>query len=252
MSNDKYIEKLSEQDRNTQRPANLVYLTDLYSRVEIQFSKNAKLLEIGAGAGTSRHFMKSQSVIRTDILPWKDAEVLGGIDAGALPYPDDHFDGAFAIDVLHHLQYPLQVLAELKRVVRPNGKIVLIEPYVSALSYLVYKVFHDEKTSIRINFDPSVPSVGQNPADGDQYLGQSVFMTRRGRSALKAAGLLENGNLEVDLFHPLSFFSTGGLSNPLPTPSGLIYFLLKVEGLLPRIIRRLVAARSRYVLTVKN
>jgi ubiquinone/menaquinone biosynthesis C-methylase UbiE len=49
--------------------------------------------------------------------------VLG--DACNLPYPDGHFDAAVCVRVLHHFRDPQPVLAELARVTRPGGVVVL-------------------------------------------------------------------------------------------------------------------------------
>jgi SAM-dependent methyltransferase len=46
-------------------------------------------------------------------------------DALALPYPDGHFDAAVCVRMLHHFGDPGPVLAELGRVVRPSGVLVL-------------------------------------------------------------------------------------------------------------------------------
>jgi ubiquinone/menaquinone biosynthesis C-methylase UbiE len=51
------------------------------------------------------------------------AVVLG--DAQALPYADGFFDTAVCVRVLHHFDDPGPVLAELGRVVRPGGALVL-------------------------------------------------------------------------------------------------------------------------------
>lgn len=47
-------------------------------------------------------------------------------DAMAMPFPDDSFDAAFALESVHHMDRPT-VLRELARVVRPGGKIVLAD-----------------------------------------------------------------------------------------------------------------------------
>lgn len=49
-------------------------------------------------------------------------------DAGRLPFPDASFDVAHCERVLMHLDDPSAGLAEMKRVVRPGGQVVAVEP----------------------------------------------------------------------------------------------------------------------------
>ena len=44
-------------------------------------------------------------------------------DASALPFEDATFDAAFAHAMLQHVEFPLDVLRELRRVLRPGGVI---------------------------------------------------------------------------------------------------------------------------------
>ena len=48
-------------------------------------------------------------------------------DARMLPYPDDQFDGAFLVTVLGEIPMQDQALAELHRVVRHDGRVVIGE-----------------------------------------------------------------------------------------------------------------------------
>src|ERR687886_443051 len=47
------------------------------------------------------------------------------VDAKQLPYPDAHFDMVVSNSLVHHLPNPLPFLLELKRVLKPNGAILL-------------------------------------------------------------------------------------------------------------------------------
>jgi len=64
-------------------------------------------------------------------------------DAAALPFPDGHFGCAVAVDVLHHLESGGSVLAELVRVVKPGGAVVLGDFTVEGFA-LVSKVHAGE------------------------------------------------------------------------------------------------------------
>jgi ubiquinone/menaquinone biosynthesis C-methylase UbiE len=48
-------------------------------------------------------------------------------DATSMPFPDDSFDGAFLVTVLGEVPDQEAALRELRRVVRPNGRIVVGE-----------------------------------------------------------------------------------------------------------------------------
>ena len=54
-------------------------------------------------------------------------------DAEHLPFPDRTFDSIVSANVLHHMKRPYRILAEILRVVRPGGKIVLTDPDNSGL-----------------------------------------------------------------------------------------------------------------------
>jgi 2-polyprenyl-3-methyl-5-hydroxy-6-metoxy-1,4-benzoquinol methylase len=51
---------------------------------------------------------------------------IGWLDA--LPFPDGSFDAAVCCDVFEHVQQPDDILAELKRVVKPGGVLVVRVP----------------------------------------------------------------------------------------------------------------------------
>ena len=90
-------------------------------------------LDIGAGAGGNTRELEAAGWQAT-ALEFSDAgvelararglEVVQG-DARDMPFPDDSFGLAVAYDVLEHIKEDDQVVAEIARVVRPGGKVLI-------------------------------------------------------------------------------------------------------------------------------
>jgi SAM-dependent methyltransferase len=130
------------------------------------------VLEVGSGPGFfSVHARAHAAAVRwvaADVVaaPWND---LAG-DATKMPFGPATFDAIAAVDVLHHIAEPARFFAEARRVLRPGGNIAVVEPWVTPLSYPVYRWLHQEGCSLRL--DPWQPfgapgQVGKDPFDGD-------------------------------------------------------------------------------------
>ena len=73
------------------------------------------------------------------------------------------------LDVLHHLERPIEFLEEASRVLKPGGRLAMIEPAMTTLARRFYHRFHDEP--VDMNADPFAP-VTINP-DRDPFRRQS-------------------------------------------------------------------------------
>ena len=99
--------------------------------------RGARLIEVGAGFGRlAGEYAGYDSVVLLDASAVHVAaasETLGGDprfqiclgDALALPFPDASFDVAVCVRVLHHFNDPRPLIAELGRIVRPGGVLIL-------------------------------------------------------------------------------------------------------------------------------
>ena len=54
-----------------------------------------------------------------------DRIALECVDAKALPYPDQSFDGVISNSIIHHLPDPMAAFREIGRVIRPGGLILI-------------------------------------------------------------------------------------------------------------------------------
>lgn len=97
---------------------------------------NSRILEIGAGTGANFGFYpETKSAVASEIsikmlerARRKTTKIeLVQADAERLPFAANSFDAAFATLVLCSVPKPENAFAELKRVVRKGGRIVLLE-----------------------------------------------------------------------------------------------------------------------------
>ena len=97
-------------------------------------------VEVGGGTGNLKEF--SPHVWCTDLvrMPWLDALV----DAQHLPFRSTSLSNIVLFDVLHHLENVRYFFDEALRVLMPSGRIVIMDPYVSALSWPIYRFLHPE------------------------------------------------------------------------------------------------------------
>lgn len=245
-----YNQKLKTQFNNAKLVSQEIYYKDLYGRIAANFLASDKILEIGAGAGISSIFLPQYLVDRTDFLSWdEDVYVRGGIDAENLPYMDEQYDIVFGVDVLHHLNSPFLALQEIARVLKKDGRAIFIEPYVSPISYLVYKLFHDEKTTFRFNLMQKFHATA--PQEGDQGVAKALFCNEKGIKIL-ATNLPRLHVYKREYLHPMSFFATGGLTKPIRTGSKLIKVLLKLECFIPEFILKYISSRIYIELKIKQ
>lgn len=96
----------------------------MYERVR------GRVLIVGAGKEPYKELLRSaDSVLVTDV-----GELHAGLDHIAdvheLSYQDDSFDCVLAIEVFEHLRSPALAAAELYRVLKPGGKVIVTIPFM--------------------------------------------------------------------------------------------------------------------------
>lgn len=98
------------------------------------------VLELGTGAG----FLKDvvPDLITSDVFPVEGVDLV--VDAAALPFEDGALKGIAMSNVFHHIADPRRFLDEATRCVRKGGRVVMLEPWNTPWSRLVYRRLHHE------------------------------------------------------------------------------------------------------------
>ncbi len=136
-----------------------------YRRVTsgLLFDENEKVLEIGSGAG----FIKEQyaDIITSDIMPLDQCDMV--VAAEELPFSDGELSAIVMVDVFHHIPEVGKFLSEAQRVLKPGGKIKMIEPANTWFGRLIYKGWHHEPfdaETLSWSFPSTGPLSGANTA----------------------------------------------------------------------------------------
>lgn len=220
-----------------------------YRRVarELPDAALGPFIEIGSGPGFARDFIPGLQLSDVVRAPWHDHQ----FSADRLPMPDRSVGALVLFDVLHHLSSPAEFFKEAARVLVPGGRIVMCEPYVSPLSFPVYRWLHPEPLILGVDplgvqnqgIDPS----GKDPFDSNQAIPTLIFARRKGlgefqrrfptlavRSVERLAGLA----------HPAS----GGFSHRPLLPLAVWRLLHAAEDRLPGWVYKVIAFRILVVL----
>ncbi len=125
---------------------NEAYTEFLHDQDEAFFAKYAdtlqaaptgrRLLDVGCGVGQVLRRWKNSGSDAWGVevsLPSVSRAQEAGLncrhyDGTRLPFPDAHFDGAGALNVLEHVEQPEEFISELARVVKPSGRLVISSP----------------------------------------------------------------------------------------------------------------------------
>lgn len=147
-----YIQTIySEEERPiTKYPCLLAkYIIDRF-----KLKTGSRILDNGCGRGDfldgfRRNGMNAHGCDLEATLINKDREqiIYGGVDfeIDNLPFPDDYFDLVFTKSVIEHIHKPFHYLKEMKRVLKPGGRIVVMVPDWQSCMY----IFYDDCTHVQ-------------------------------------------------------------------------------------------------------
>ena len=218
------------------KPVLRVIYDDFYDRLAAA-CRPGVTIEIGGGIGNLKR--RLSNVVATDIqpAPWLDCVA----DAQRLPFAGGSAANIVMVDVLHHLEFPLVFFREAERVLRPGGRVLMIEPAVTWGSSMLYRLFHHEpvRTSADVLLDGS-PDPRRDPYASNQAIPTLLATRDRDRfhrlcPALRVAG--------VEWFSLAAYPLSGGFKPWSLLGEGAARRLLSIERVVEPVLGRFTAFR---------
>lgn len=202
------------------------------------------VLDIGSGTAHIKEFRPD--IISTDILSFQGIDVVA--DAHRLPFADQIFASVVMLDVLHHLERPIEFLKEASRVLRPSGRLAMMEPAMTTLARQFYDRFHEEPVDMRADPFATVEiNPDRDPFDANQAIPSLLFATEPARRRLEQT----IPSLRVRSVEWLSLFAypmSGGFQKWSLIPAALVAPTLAFERRMPALVRKHLAFRMLVVL----
>ena len=194
-----------------------------------------KVVEIGSGIGNFSEYRPG--VVATDrfLQPWLNV----AMDGYVLPFRDHSLSHLVLVDVFHHLAAPFRFFEEARRSLRPGGRVIVYEPYISLASLIPYGLLHAEGINWRaeVNLPLTDGGYGYYAAQGNA----TRFFFRR-NNWLPGWRIVERKR-----FAAFAYMLSGGFSQKALYPPSWLPRLNRVDEMLSR-FPRLFGARCLVVL----
>ena len=200
-----------EIERNLKAWREKPLLRDIYAGfyekivASIDRSIPGRIVEIGSGIGNLKS--RIPEALATDLFPnpWLDLVC----DGYELPFAAESLSHLILFDVFHHLEAPNAFLKEARRALKPEGRLILFEPFMSWASYPIYGLLHHEPVGIR----SKINSATDFPRPRRYYAaqGNSTRIFFKGEAVLDLA---DWNCLSKEAFASFAYLLSGGFSKP--------------------------------------
>lgn len=199
------------------------------------------VLEIGSGIGMAREYFPG--LVTSDVLATRFVD--RAVSAYAVPC--EGWNNIIAVDMLHHLETPLDFLKSAAEALAPGGRLVLTEPAGTWGGRIFYKLFHHEPCEPDEVCPPFQFAAGADGSFANMGIGHALFGRERATvmTSLKKHGLTLARIRYRDL---MAYPATGGFSHSALLPPFALRGLLAIERCLPQWLLRFLALRMIIVL----
>lgn len=214
---------------------------DFYRRIADKCAPGLTI-EIGSGIGSLKE--RIANVVTTDVqfAPWLDCVA----DAQNLPFQSGTVTNIVMVDVLHHIEFPAIFFREADRVLRPGGRVIMVEPAITWGSTLFYRFLHQEP--VRTSDDAlkaGIPDPSRDPYESNQAIPTLIATRDRDRFHREFTHLKIS---RTDWFSFLAYPLSGGFKPWCLIPQNFVGSLLTLEKKVERILGRFAGFRMTLVI----
>lgn len=224
---------------NTKPVLRLLY-GDMFDRI-VSACGPGPTLEIGAGIGKLKE--QVPDVISSDIQfsPWLSLVA----DAQNLPFAEGTFGNIVMVDVLHHVEFPIKFLRAAGRVLKPGGRLIMVEPAITWGSSFFYRFLHQEPVDMSVDIFRD----GVTTPDRDPYAANQAIPTLLVRNTGRFHSLVPELKIDdVSWFSFAAYPLSGGFKKWTLLSQRLVQGTLKVERRLESALGRKLGFRMLIVI----
>jgi SAM-dependent methyltransferase len=184
-----------------------------------------RIVEIGSGIGNLKAHLPGALASDLFASPWLDLVC----DGYELPFRQGSLSHLVLFDVFHHLRAPNAFLREARRVLAPQGRLLLFEPYISWASYPIYGLLHHEPVA----WQEPISRADSLARPRDYYAAQGNATRLFFRQEIP--GWPEGWRIfHAEGFSCFHYLLSGGYSKPAFYPAGWLESLQRFEAKLSR------------------
>ena len=221
----------------------LIYL-DYFKVIKKNLStfNNPNILEIGSGPGIIKQVINNCITSENFENPYLDRKE----NIYDLNFNNESLTDIVMVDVFHHLKYPMLGLSEMNRVLKKNGKVIMIEPAMGMIPKFIYAIFHKEPNGFNMRISLSE---NKEPDLHKFFAAQSYPYRIFYKKEIKIDKFFNIS--KVELKSDFSFLGSGGFGYTQFYPKVLYNLIKKFDNILS-ILPLLFAARMIITLEKVN
>ena len=118
-------------------------LKNRFSWMKEFIKKEDRGLEVGAGGGFSKKFILNKNFKISDLAQYEHLDYKN-VDAQNTKHKDNFYDFIIAVNMIHHVPYPMKFFNEMNRILKKGGKLIIQEANCSLIFQLITIIMRHE------------------------------------------------------------------------------------------------------------